>query len=112
MEPFSTHPDVTRRVVSRIRDDSESSDLLERAVRATLSTDRRPTEDEVRERMEQMRRAIPVSDEEFDGVRRRLHAKLAISMDMGIRASSPRIMCHGLRSVGPISSRTSGTDTG
>ena len=63
---------------------SEAAELLEKVVRASLPHDRRPTEDEVRERMEQMRLAVGVSDDEFDEVRRRLHAKLAISMDLGV----------------------------
>ena len=63
---------------------SNAAELLEKAVRAVLPLDRRPTEEEVAERMHQMRLAIPVSDEEFDAVRRSLHSKLAISMDLGV----------------------------
>jgi hypothetical protein len=63
---------------------SEAADQLERAVMAILPRDRRPTEEEVGQRMQQMRIAFDVTDEEFDDVRRRLHAKLAISMDLGV----------------------------
>lgn len=56
---------------------------LESAVTATLPRNRRPTEDEVRERAEAMRLVFEVSDAEFDQLLRVLHAHLAIEMDLG-----------------------------
>jgi hypothetical protein len=60
-----------------------SSSLLEVAVVATLPHDRRPTEEEVMTRAAELRLAFPVDDQEFDHLIKRLHARLAITMDLG-----------------------------
>ena len=57
--------------------------MLERAVFATLPPDRRPTEAEVLETASALRRAFPVSDDEFAALIKRLHAKLTITMELG-----------------------------
>ena len=62
---------------------AENAANLESAVTATLPRDRRPTEDEVRERAEAMRAVFSVTNEEFDHLLRILHARLAIDMDLG-----------------------------
>ncbi|HET9866764.1 MAG TPA: hypothetical protein VFQ06_05695, partial [Nitrospira sp.] len=56
---------------------------IEKAVLATLPADRRPTEAEVLAMASAMRNAFPVSDEEFGLLIKRLHSKLAITMDIG-----------------------------
>ena len=61
----------------------ENAAMLERAVIATLPTDRRPTEDELLETASRLRRAFPILDDDFARLIKHLHAKLAITMDMG-----------------------------
>lgn len=62
---------------------ADRQSMLEKAVFATLPPDRRPTEAEVMETASALRRAFPVGDEEFAVVIKRIHAKLAITMELG-----------------------------
>lgn len=62
---------------------TDSSALIERALFATLDANRAPTEDEVLEKASALRRAFPVSDEEFAALIRRVHARLTITMEVG-----------------------------
>src|SRR5438874_1932437 len=64
---------------------ADNSTNLEKAVIATLPSDRRPTEGEVLETATALRRAFEVSDDEFDSLIKRIHAKLAITMAPGTR---------------------------
>jgi hypothetical protein len=63
---------------------SENSRLLERTIIVSLPGDRPPTEQEVRDLATRLRGAFPVSDDEFDEVLKRLHARMAIEMDTGV----------------------------
>jgi hypothetical protein len=63
---------------------SEHARGIERMVIVSLPNDRPPTEEEVRDLAERLRIAFPVSDEEFDALIKRLHAKVSISMDTGL----------------------------
>src|ERR1022692_2482506 len=63
---------------------TEHARRIERMVIVSLPNDRPPTEEEVRDLADRLRIAFPVSDEEFDALIKRLHAKVSISMDMGI----------------------------
>ena len=63
---------------------SEHARRIERMVIVSLPNDRPPTEEEVRDLAERLRLAFPVSDEEFDALIKRLHAKVSITMDTGI----------------------------
>lgn len=56
---------------------------IEKAVLATLPTDRRATEQEVSSRAASFRAFFTVSDEDFETVLRSLHSRLAITMDLG-----------------------------
>jgi hypothetical protein len=56
---------------------------LEKVVIASLPTDRRPTESEVLERASTFRLVMAVTDDEFATLIKRLHAKLAITMEVG-----------------------------
>jgi len=56
---------------------------LEKVVIASLPADRRPTEAEILDMATGFRAVISVSDEEFDQLIRQLHAKMAITMDVG-----------------------------
>lgn len=66
-----------------------TAELLERTIMASLPTDRKPTEFELHERGEALRRAFPVSDGVYDRVIRGIEARLVISMDMGTVLSKP-----------------------
>ena len=61
----------------------DSGSLLEKAVVATMPADRRPTEDELLSKATKLRLAFQVDDAEFNRVIKRLHARLAITMDLG-----------------------------
>jgi len=63
---------------------SENSRLLERTIIVSLPGDRPPTEQEVHDLAARLRAAFPVSDDEFEGVLKRLHARMAIEMDIGV----------------------------
>ena len=63
---------------------SENSRLLERTIFVSLPSDRAPTEQELRELAMRLRAAFPVTDEEFDMLLKRLHAKMSIEMDIGV----------------------------
>src|SRR5437764_694467 len=63
---------------------SENSRLLERTIIVSLPSDRPPTEQEVRELATRLRAAFPVSDEGFEALLKRLHARMAIQMDIGV----------------------------
>jgi hypothetical protein len=65
------------------------ADLLERTIMASLPTDRKPTEAELHERGEALRRAFPVADDVYEQVIRGIEARLVISMDMGAVLSKP-----------------------
>ena len=56
---------------------------LEKVVVASLAADRRPTEPEIFEKATAFRAVMPVTDEEFEQLIRLLHAKMAITMDVG-----------------------------
>ncbi len=58
-------------------------DLLERTLIAGLPADRRPTEAEALALATSLRLAFPVPDEAFAGLIKQVHAKLAITMDLG-----------------------------
>jgi hypothetical protein len=62
---------------------TENLATLEKVVIASLPAERRPTEAEVFEKASDFRKVLVVSDEEFDLLIKRLHAKLAITMDIG-----------------------------
>lgn len=62
---------------------TENLSTLEKVVIASLPADRRPTESELLEKATSFRQVMPVDDEEFDTLIKRLHAKLAITMDIG-----------------------------
>lgn len=64
---------------------ADNSTNLEKAVIATLPSDRRPTEGEVLETATALRRAFEVRDDEFESLIKRIHAKLAITMAPGTR---------------------------
>lgn len=61
----------------------ENVAMLERAVIAALPLDRRPTEEEVLAIATAIRRAFPMDDDAFSDSIKRLHAKLAITMELG-----------------------------
>jgi hypothetical protein len=63
---------------------SEHARRIERMVIVSLPNYRPPTEEEVRDLAERLRLAFPVSDEEFEALIKRLHAKVSITMDTGI----------------------------
>src|SRR4051794_36537231 len=50
----------------------------------SLPSDRPSTEKEIAERAALLRGAFPLTDEEFTALLRRLHARMAIEMDMGV----------------------------
>ncbi len=56
---------------------------------ASLPTDRKPTEAELHERAEALRKAFPVPDDVFTAVVKAIEARLVISMDMGTVLSRP-----------------------
>ena len=56
---------------------------IEKAVLATLSPDRRPTEAEVSDLATTFRIALPIDDAAYAALIRRLHAKLSITMEEG-----------------------------
>jgi hypothetical protein len=62
----------------------EHARRIERMVIVSLPDERPPTEEEIRSLAERLRIAFPISDEEFDGLIKRLHAKVSISMDTGL----------------------------
>jgi hypothetical protein len=62
---------------------TDNPTMLEKAVFATLPPERRPTEGEVLETASALRRAFPVSDDEFATLIKRMHAKLTITMELG-----------------------------
>jgi len=64
--------------------DNENIGRLERALIVLLPGDRSPTEEEVRVLATQLRAAFPLSDDEFSALLRRVHAKVSISMDLGV----------------------------
>lgn len=61
----------------------DNAAMLERAVVATLPPDRRPTELELLEIASALRRAFPVTDDQFNSLIRQLHTRMAITMDLG-----------------------------
>jgi hypothetical protein len=65
------------------------ADLLGRTIMASLPTDRKPTEAELYERGDALRRAFPVPDDVYEQVIREIEARLVISMDMGTVLSKP-----------------------
>jgi hypothetical protein len=62
---------------------TESLTMLEKVVIASLPAERPATEEEVLEKALSFRQVITVADEEFDQLIKRLHAKLAITMEIG-----------------------------
>ena len=60
-----------------------SLELLEKTLMAALPADRRPSEIEVLELASSLRAAFPVTDDEFGALIRRVHSRLAITMDLG-----------------------------
>ena len=65
------------------------ADLLDRTIMASLPTERKPTEAELHERAEALRKAFPVPDDVFAAVIKGIEARLVISMDMGTVLSKP-----------------------
>ena len=65
------------------------AELLDRTIMASLPTDRKPTEAELHERAEALRKAFPVPDDVFEGVLKGIEARLVISMDLGTVLSKP-----------------------
>ena len=63
---------------------SDNSRLLERMIIVSLPSDRPPTEQEIAERAALLRGAFPLIEEEYATLLKRLHARLAIEMDMGV----------------------------
>src|SRR5277367_187501 len=63
---------------------SDNSRLLERMIIVSLPSDRPPTEQEIAERAALLRGAFPLVEEEYATLLKRLHARLAIEMDMGV----------------------------
>lgn len=61
----------------------DNAELIEKTVLVSLPLDRRPTEAEVLERATAQRVVFPVDDETFALIIKRLHARLAITMDLG-----------------------------
>jgi hypothetical protein len=61
----------------------DNETMLEKTLLAALPSDRRPTEDEVLETATRLRAAFPMRDEAFDELIKRVHSKLAITMDLG-----------------------------
>jgi hypothetical protein len=61
----------------------DNADLIEKTVLVSLPLDRRPTEEEVLERATAQRVVFPVDDDVFALIIKRLHARLAITMDLG-----------------------------
>jgi len=62
---------------------SPNASNITKAVLTTLPSDRRPSEDEVLQLSTAFRQIFSVDDEEFAAILRDLHAKFAITMDMG-----------------------------
>lgn len=62
---------------------ADNSSMIEKAVFATLPADRRPTEAEVLDTASALRRAFPVSNDEFAALIKRVHARLTITMELG-----------------------------
>ncbi len=62
---------------------TDNERALENAVLVTLPTDRAADEAALNDLATRLRIAFPVSDEEFQEIMRRLHARLAIQMDIG-----------------------------
>src|SRR5438270_38603 len=67
---------------------SDNGRSLENSVLVTLPADRAPDEATLNELATRLRVAFPVPDEEYQEIIRRLHAKLAIQMDLGIALKS------------------------
>jgi hypothetical protein len=61
----------------------DNAELIEKTVLVSLPVDRRPTEEEVLQRAVAQRVVFPVEDETFGLIIKRLHARLAITMDLG-----------------------------
>src|SRR4051812_13177864 len=57
--------------------------LLEKTLMAGLPADRRPSELEVMALATTLRQAFPVDGDEFGDLIKRVHSKLAITMDLG-----------------------------
>jgi hypothetical protein len=67
---------------------SDNGRALENSVLVTLPADRAPDETALNELATRLRAAFPVSHEEYQEIIRRLHAKLAIQMDIGTALTS------------------------
>ena len=67
----------------------DNVDLIVKSVLVTLPLDRRPTEEELLGRATALRAVYPVEDEQFEAAIRKLHARLAITMDPGIALVEP-----------------------
>jgi len=67
---------------------SDNGRALENAVLVTLPADRAPSEAALNELATRLRAVFPVTDDEYQGIIRRLHAKLAIQMDIGTALTS------------------------
>jgi hypothetical protein len=63
---------------------TESARLIENTVLVSLSSDGAPSEQAVLDMATRLRGVFPISDEDFDSLLKRLHAKLAITMDTGV----------------------------
>lgn len=67
---------------------TENGRALENSVLVTLPPDRAADEASINDLASRLRSAFPVSDDEFHEIIRRLHAKLAIQMDIGTALTS------------------------
>src|SRR5438045_311712 len=67
---------------------TENGRALENSVLVTLPSDRAADEVLINDLASRLRSAFPVSDDEFREIIRRLHAKLAIQMDIGTALTS------------------------
>lgn len=62
----------------------DNAQLIENAVLVSLPTDRLASEKEILEAASRFRAAFPLTDEDFTALIKRLHARLSITMDMGV----------------------------
>jgi hypothetical protein len=61
----------------------DNADLIEKTVLVSLPIERRPTEEEILAAATKHRIIYPVDDQVFERIIKRLHARLAITMDLG-----------------------------
>src|SRR5579859_4863174 len=67
---------------------SDNGRALESSILVSLPTDHAPDETLINDLATRLRVVFPVTDDEYQGIIRRLHAKLAIQMDIGTKLTS------------------------